>query len=560
MRMLMSLKKWQLHMLKNNVWHGGRDRRKLIMQVVGIAGFAALIFSGSLALFRSLSDLTVGAPPGVLATLQMGLLSSVALGMLIFLFMTGLRSINDVLFQADDLAFLLAQPIPSRAIFAAKFLDAYNVSLAYVGPVALSVWIAFGVANEAPALFYPLVVMTGLCGVLLYHSVVVMLLLVIMRFVPGQLMKQLLLVLAGLGAITIVLASQVFASRAVQESLQDPLALFETVGRWGLDSISFLPHVWITKAILLPLPSFDYSWVESVLPLAIAAFGMSALSISLAGHLYAQGWASGLEVATRRVRSRGARSGSLHNRWPQGPFWAILRKDLLLLKREPLVWYFLLSSSIVISFFYYNIRGESGSDVGMMVILMPVLMATVSSTQLGGVGISREGASWPLLRSHLGAPKSLYWSKLLFALMPPLLFVTVTVFVLEHFTNLAPYSFGTTLGISWLMTAGVAAFQILLDILTPDFTLKIEFGGSRKNSSGTGKVLVATVGVLMYLGAMGLLLFLGTMYRESAWLAGKPDETVTLLSFGLVGLWAVVTWIISYMWGTRRLQRLLTAE
>lgn len=555
MKTLLSLKTWQLRMFRNSLRQGGRERRRPIMQAIALAIFAAFIFQGASVLFRTLASATSEAPPGVLPTLQLEMLSSIALGMLLFLLMTGLRSVNESLFQASDLPFLLAQPMPTRTIFAAKFLDAYTISLAFLAPIALAAWIAFGAVNNAPILYYALAIIVTLFGTLLFHSLVVLLLLVIMRFVPGQTMKQMFLVLSGLGAVTLVLGSQVFASRMVQESLQDPLLVFETVGKWGLGQLSFLPHVWITKAILLPFPAFDYSWIESLLPLIVMALAVAAFTIHLSDRLYARGWASGLESPTRSKRKTKRRPRTQQTRWPEGPFWAIFRKDLLLLKREPLVWYHLVVGSIVIGFFFYNISGPGESGVGPMVLLMPLLMAAVTSTQLGGIGISREGSNWWLLRTHAIQPATLYWSKFLYALLPPMLLVTAAAIVVEYFTTLALYPLPFTLVLMWLMTTAIVAFQLLLDILTPDFTIKIEFGGSRKNSSGTTKLLVSMFAVMLYVVAIGFLLFLPALaLREST------EAIRQLLTFGLVGALTAATLITSYMWGIRRLHRLLTAE
>lgn len=247
METLLAIKRWQLRMFTNGLRYKSRSLLGLVGQLVGIGAYGVVIFLGLRSLFTLLLEATVGAPAGLVSLVHVNILSSLALATLLILFVTGLKPIHDTLFEAGDLSFLLSLPISARSVFAAKFVDTFLVSLGLAGPVLISAVVAYGVVHQTPASFYVLGLVTILLGVLLFHSLVVLLLLLVMRYVPGQVMKQTFVVLTGLAAVSAVLISQIVASNVIEEQLADPVALFEGMASLGIGEYSYLPHVWITK-------------------------------------------------------------------------------------------------------------------------------------------------------------------------------------------------------------------------------------------------------------------------------------------------------------------------
>lgn len=177
---------------------------------------------------------------------------------------------------------------------------------------------------------------------------------------------------------------------------------------------------------------------------------------------------------------------------------------------------------------------------------------------MGGVGISREGGNWWLIRLLAPGASTLYWSKLAAALLAPCLIAALAGVALVYVTDLALYPLLPTLLLMWAMAVGVVAFELLLDILVPNFALKIEFGGSRKAQAGIGKLLTVTFAAMLYAAVLGSLLYLPEMREGFPWLPRSATwRQVADLAPAL--LWVALTVLVSASWGQRRLTRLLAS-
>lgn len=463
-------------------------------------------------LFANLDELALQSP-GLVRTIEASLLSLVSLAIFFLILSSGFKTLYERTFESDDLPFLLSNPIPVKTIFTAKLLGSFLYNLQTVVLFILPPWIAYGVIRSAPVAFYIAVITAVVLGALLIHSLLALLILFVMRFAPSAKIKQIALGLSGGAALAIVFVSQIASSRMTQEYLQDPLVLLEQVGQWGIGQNPYLPHLWMSRFALSFLPSFDYSpWANGV-PLILGSIALSYLAITLSGSFFLAGWTTKGDAPVKVKRKALQHTRTF---WPQGRLMAIVRKDLLSTKRDPLLWYNILVITIVLGFFIYNTTSdmpteESGmADLWMMrimLLMMPALMGSVLISQLGGISISREGKNWWFLCSSPIEPQTLYLAKLTYAVLIPALYgVLFQLVIFYTFPAASFFPPHVSIPAIILIMLALAAVMLMLDILFPDFTIKVEFGGTQGKGAGTSKLLMTMILGFVTLGLLGATL------------------------------------------------------
>lgn len=544
---------------------GGKgDSKKASLPYLQLAGY--LIFGvalgyGSFRLFHYLNT-SLAALPGLIDGIAVNILAGLALFAVLMVLVTGLQVIYKTVYESDDIGFLLIQPVPVPAVFMSKFITSYLFLLSIGAAFGIPPWIGYGIANGATPSFYVYSVLGFLLLLLLAHGLVTLILLVAMRYIRGRKMKQLFIVCSALVGVVFVIITQMFSSRMSQTN--DLADMLKQVSASQLAKTWYLPSTWAVNAVLSTYPRFGLNGAPYALALVGTSLGVAAIALWVSGRWYLTGWAGrDEETGQKRRRASGrpaARRGSVA--MLRGTYWSVLRKDLTLLIRDPIIWYSLLVSVITLGFFIFGTvrsvtaRSEGAATaMGITVVMMAALMGSVSSAQTGGISVSREGPSFWLLRSNPTDAKSLLWAKLTYALLPQLLVITLAL-VGTHFVAATgfPLWLGMLLGFS--IAAVLASFQIMLDVTHPDFTMKVEFG-SAKSGRGTGKLLVSmfcSMGIAM--GWMFLMQLPGMLANEGI-LWGRPVATWHAVIQGFTVAAGAVMLAVVHRVGVRRIARLL---
>lgn len=529
---LVTLLHYEWVQTKNSLKERKAKRRALFIIVVTI-GLAFSLGRAMGGVFASLDRLALQSP-GLARTVEASLLSLVSLAVFFLILTSGFKTLYERTFESDDLPFLLSNPISVKTIFTAKLLGSFFYILQTVVLFTLPPWIAYGMIKSAPVAFYMAAITAVVLGALLVHSLLALLILLIMRFAPSAKIKQIALGLSGGAALVIVFVSQIAGSRMTQEYLQDPLVLLEHVGQWGIGDNPYLPHLWMSRFALSFLPSFDFSSWSNGLPLILSSIGLSYLAVSLSGSFFLTGWTTKGDAPVKAKRRVLQQTRTF---WPHGRLMAIVRKDLLSTKRDPLLWYNMLVITIVLGFFIYNLMSDVPVDepgmtdlwmIRTMALLMPALMGSVLISQLGGISISREGKNWWFLCSSPIEPRTLYLAKLAYAVLIPalygVLFQLVIFLAFPAVSFFPPY---VSIPAIILITLAVAALMLMLDILFPDFTIKIEFGGTAGRAAGTTKLLLS---MLLGFATLGLV---GVTISFPAWAGGVFPGLTTMASYSM---------------------------
>jgi ABC-2 type transport system permease protein len=330
---------WKLIRLRLLIWVSGfrrgrtRDKIGRIALLLFFAAIMVFVFYATQALLTLLRspDLVnlLPNPAALVESLPVTVLGAVFVGILL----TSFGVLLQALYLANDMDFLLSAPVPMRAVFLSKLLQAILPNFTLVLLLGLPLLFGLGAVNGYQPVYYPLVVV-ALAGLALAAAgMSSLLVMVIVRVFPARRVAE---VLGFMGALISIVCSQSgqFAnysdmSRDQMRRAADLVSRFDTPWSplaWaGRGLVRIGEGDWLPGAALLGL----------TLALAVAVFYLALVS---AERLYYTGWAS---LPSGRTRKRGKRvaggAARVAGRRPvrlAGPVWAIVRKDFTVLRRD----------------------------------------------------------------------------------------------------------------------------------------------------------------------------------------------------------------------------------
>ena len=406
MKQTMLLLKAEWRMMFNSMFRSDKKGiKRLLFGLIGVAAMvylAWLIGVGVSSLITFVTGLLSDYPELVMMT-KVNILSAMALALFFLMFITGFTSIYSSLFESGDMRFLMGTPVGIGAIYSAKFLKAFWTNLVSILPFNLPVWIGFGLASDVGPIYYIMTVVAMILAVLMFTSVVAMVVMMISRYVSSQKMKQLVMVGSLALGVILVIAIQLLSSVMSRSQGIDLENLAASVGGWGLGSQWFLPHVWVVKAPLAMVEGYGFSLLESLVPLVVFSVGAFLISVKVAQKVFLKGWSSSREFGDAK-KSKGAsgktvKSAGIGFNTFKGQFGSIFYKDLLVWKRQPVLWYGVLIAGIALAFFMFNMSApgmdgaaeEGFSIIREMLLFMIVFMCSYSSGGLSVFSVSMDG-------------------------------------------------------------------------------------------------------------------------------------------------------------------------
>jgi ABC-2 type transport system permease protein len=330
---------WKLIRLRLLIWVSGfrrgrtRDKIGRIALLLFFAAIMVFVFYATQALLKLLRspDLVnlLPNPAALVESLPVTVLGAVFVGILL----TSFGVLLQALYLANDMDFLLSAPVPMRAVFLSKLLQAILPNFTLVLLLGLPLLFGLGAVNGYQPVYYPLVVV-ALAGLALAAAgMSSLLVMVIVRVFPARRVAE---VLGFMGALISIVCSQSGQIANYSDMSQDQMRrAAELVSRFdtpwsplawaGRGLVSIGEGDWLPGAALLGL----------TLALAVAVFFLALVS---AERLYYTGWAS---LPSGRTRKRGKRvaggAARVAGRRPvrlAGPVWAIVRKDFTVLRRD----------------------------------------------------------------------------------------------------------------------------------------------------------------------------------------------------------------------------------
>jgi len=423
-----------------------------------VLGFLALAFTGFLFF---LSWLLLGFLRSSKLTQYVGFevgpfLQSVPVLIFALLFLGILFSSFGVLLQAlylsGDMDFLLTSPVPIRAVFVTKLLQAVLPNFGLAALFGLPVLYGLGITGHYTILYYPLVLLSMVALTLAAAGISALLVMLVARLFPPRRVAE---VLGFLTATLSILCSQ---SGNLYNSLGHKVTISgsQVNGAFALlmrFNTPWNPLNWAGSGLV---DLGEGRWLAG-LGLLTLTLGLSALAFSFAlvtaEHWYYSGWAGMQVVAYKKKPARPVRgnaattqpapgnaslAGARIRRLLPAPIQAILQKDFLLLRRD-LRNLSQLVTPLIFGVFYTVMFLRPGNAIFPVSPDMPVIFSSISHViatygnigmslfvgwmllgRLAGMAFSSEGKNYWMLKAAPVRAEHLLAAKFLVAYLPTL--------------------------------------------------------------------------------------------------------------------------------------------
>ncbi len=453
------------------------------LAVLGFAGFVFFLSTLFLGFLRS-PDLAqyVGIQAGpLLQAIPSLTLSAMFVGILV----TSFGVLLQALYLSGDMDFLLSSPVPIRAVFVAKLMQAILPNLGLLSLFGLPVLFGLGFSGGYHFLYYPLLVLMLVALALVaagFSSLIVML---VARVFPARRAAE---VIAFLGATFAIVCSQLgnfsqaFAGNAdiSNEQLSGAASLLVRA-----DTL-WLPLNWAGRGLV---DIGEGRWLSGTL-LSLSTFGLCALgfwfALATAERWYYSGWAGMQAVARRKKPARTApRSADLEAGLPSwadrllgAPARAVIRKDFLVLRRDlrnlsqfisPLI------LGVIYTLMIFRSGGEPPPGRGeapdwfmesFRVVLaygnvgIALFVGWILLNRLAGMAFSQEGKNYWILKASPLRAADLLSAKFLVSYLPALALGGVFLIVISLAQGISALGFLYSLLAVALSMAGMNGIMI----------------------------------------------------------------------------------------------------
>ena len=499
---------WKLLRLRGVIFISGfrrsRLRNKIGMVALGVVLLAILVaaFVFSLLILNTLRSpqLTqiVSDPDSLLDSIPV-LIVTIAF---IIIFITSFGLLLQALYLAGDMDFLLSSPLPMRAVFLSKQMQAILPNYALVMLVGLPVLFGLGISQGYNFLYYPLVILVLTLMAFTAAGLASLVVMVVVRIFPARRVAEVL----GFFVATISILCSQSGRLANFDDISGEQAT-QALNQLGRINSPFSPLAWAGGSLSA---IGQRNWLPGVGLLAIT-IGLCVviflLSLNTAERLYFSGWAS-VHTSTRRSRKTRVQHSKPPNRsllatsvkrLLPAQVQAILIKDLLVLRRDlrnmsqivtPLIF------GIVYAIMLVRSGGEPPPGRGeapavfMEVLSNLMLYANVGISlfvgwsllsRLAGMSFSLEGKQYWLLKTAPVSSLRLVAGKYLVAYFPTLILCWTFLLITSLLQRVSLDTLAYSLVVVALSVAGVAGLNLAFGVIGANF----EWEDPRRISQGT---------------------------------------------------------------------------
>ncbi len=436
---------WKLLRLRMLIFVNGikraKNRQKLSMGILGLLllGFLGFAFYISWLMLQGLQSPTLMEAMGDTSQLIQSIPTLIFSGAFIGILITSFGVLLQALYLAGDMDFLLAAPIPIRAVFITKLLQAILPNFALISAFALPVLFGLGLSQSYSFLYYPLVIILLVTLALAAAGISSLLVMLAARIFPARRMVE---VLGLIGGITSMICSQSGQLARFEELPADQTAqVFQSLSRLNLP---WSPLAWAGNGLI---QIGQGAWFGGAFQLALTmglAIAIFGITLATAERLYYSGWAS---IQGQKKKKKPNRNGKVVRRNIFAPLAesfipaglrAIMIKDFLMLRRD-LRNLSQLVTPLIFGIIYAFLLLRDGEDLSAeseeipkfflplienisvyFTVGIALLVGWMLIGRLGGMGFSQEGKNYWLLKTAPLSTRTLIVAKFLVALLPVL--------------------------------------------------------------------------------------------------------------------------------------------
>ncbi len=546
-------------------------RRKIMQGILAVIILGALVaaFALSWMLLRFLRSPELGAvlgdPTAFLARIPVLVVSAVGVVTLISSFGVLLQA----LYLAGDMDFLLSKPVPIRAIFIAKLIQAILPNFSLVLLFGLPVLFGLGASAGYNFLYYPLVLLVLIALGLAAAGLASLLVMFVVRLVPARRVAE---ILGFFAAIFSMICSQ--SGQFANFSETSPEQAAQAVALVARFDTAWSPLAWAGRGLVdIGQGSWLSGGVLVLLTLSLTA-GIFAICLATAERLYFTGWAS-VQVSFRKKKPTPATRRESESRWPFSSWIArlvpqsvrgILSKDFRMLRRDlrnmsqlvtPLIF------GILYGFLLIRSGGEPPAGrgeapdafmaaLGGLMAYGNVAIALFVSwsmlSRLALMGFSQEGRQYWLLKAAPISPNRLLAAKYLVAVLPTLVLGGVFLLGISLLQRMSGFGLLFSFLVLVLVVLGLAGLSLAFGVLSANFNWE----DPRRISQGGMGCLGSLAGALFLL--LSLALFFGPMLL--AGMLGASPILGQSIGLGLGGLFCLAGGFIPLLLVRKRIPQL----
>lgn len=489
---------WKLLSLRLRItWNSFRHaklRAKIgrIFIVLLLLGFAVFIFSMSRLLLSFIHSPEFARVAGgdmlqpLIASIPALTLTALFVGTLI----TSFGVLLQALYLSGDMDFLLATPVPIRAVFVAKVLQAVLPNFGLISLFGLPLLFGLGSSNGYNFLFYPLVIVAMILLALAAAGLSSLLVMLVVRVLPPRRAAE---ILGFIGAMFGFICSQ---SGNFANSFGKDINISGTrlAGIMLVANTRWLPLNWAGQGLVA---LGEGHWLTGTL-LLVATLGLAAVAfwfaLVTAEQWYYSGWA-GMQVVARKKVTRSARPAAAAStgiglglaRLLPKPVLAIVQKDFLTMTRD-LRNLSQLVSPVIFGVMYTLLLLRSGGDppagrgeaptwfmetfrvvLAYSSVGMSLFVGWMLLSRLSGMGFSHEGKNYWILKASPVRTSYLLVSKFLVAYLPTLALGLVFLAVISFMQGLSLLQFAYSLIAIVMCLAGMNGILLSFGVAGANF-------------------------------------------------------------------------------------------
>jgi ABC-2 type transport system permease protein len=460
-----------------NSFRRARTRTKVayIIAFLGLLvflGFILFISITLLSFLRSpLLSAYIGDTNAFRENIPIMLVSVSAVGILV----TGFGVLLQALYLSGDMDFLMSAPIPIRAVFIAKLVQALLPNFGIMCLFTLPILFGLGISGGYQLLYYPLVIIVLVLITLAAASLASLLVMVAARYFPARRMAEVMGFVVG---TFFLVFSQSARFMNIDVNNQQVTNLLKLTDRFNQP---WSPLAWAGHGLVY---LGQGNWLPAAGLLAaslVLTGGIFYVALSTSERLYYTGWSS-LQNNRRKQKAKTAATGRHTVSTPGKDLFsglipaqvrAIIVKDLLVYRRDLRNMSQLITPLILCVVYAIGLlrdrgqpfigRGDAPAWVltsinGVMVyadVALALFLGWMLAGRLAGLGFSHEGKSYWMLKAAPISPRQLLTAKFLTAYLPSLLICAVYVVILQLLKGTGPLSIIISLAAVALTLAGI---------------------------------------------------------------------------------------------------------
>ncbi len=479
-------------------------------------------------------------------------------GAFLGILLTSFGVLLQALYLAGDMDFLLCAPIPIRAVFVSKLLQAILPNFGLTLLLGLPVLFGLGLAAHYNFFYFPMVVVVLAALALAAAGLSSLLVMGIVRIFPARRVAE---VLGFIGAIISIICSQ-SGNLINTVNLESHNFSGQQIPVNAISSFNnpWSPLAWAGRGLV---DLGGGHWLSGLLFLGLT-LGLSSIaflvSLTTAERLYYTGWAS-VQVGGRKKRVSKAIQPAAQPTVRTNPVIALVTrilpqdirsvmwKDFVLIRRDlrnmsqivtPLIF------GLIYAIMLFRTGGEAPVGRGeapaffMTVLQSAMIYGNVAISLFVGwsllsrlalMGFSQEGKNYWMLKSSPISPNHLILAKYLIAYLPSLLLGWLFLLIISVIQRASLIVLGYGLAVVALSIAGTAGLELAFGITGA----KLDWEDPRKMQQGTSSCL-GGIASMVYLG-LTLVLFFGPPILIG--IIGLPEilgQGIGLVTGGLLSL------------------------